>query len=88
LGATHQQLRSAQRIEMILIGILAGLMSAAGAVLVAWGLVHWVFEFEMQWSVWPWLLGVGICVPASLLTGKLVLNSVLHTPPWVVLRQN
>jgi len=88
LGATHLQLRSAQRIEMILIGILAGLMSAAGAVLVAWGLVHWVFEFEMKWTVWPWLLGIGVCVPASLLTGKMVLNSVLYTPPWVVLRQN
>ena len=87
LGATHQQLRSAQRIEMILIGVLAGLMSAAGAVLVAWGLVHWVFEFDMVWSVWPWLLGVGVCVPASWLTGKMVLRSVLHTPPWVVLRQ-
>ena len=88
LGATQQQLRRAQSIEMILIGILAGLMSAAGAVLVAWGLVHWVFEFEMKWSVWPWLLGIAVCIPASLLTGKLVLSSVLYTPPWVVLRQN
>lgn len=87
LGATNYQLRSAQRIEMILIGVLAGLMSAAGAVLVAWGLVHWVFEFEMQWSVWPWVLGLVVCVPASWLTGSLVLKSVLNTPPLVVLRQ-
>lgn len=87
MGATNLQLRRAQRIEMILIGLMAGLMSSIGAVLVAWGLVHWVFEFDMTWTLWPWLLGVAVCVPASWLTGTLVLRGVLHTPPLVVLRQ-
>jgi putative ABC transport system permease protein len=86
LGATNRQLASAQRIELLMIGALAGLMAAAGATLAAWALATWVFEFPMQWSLMPWILGVAICMPGAWMAGSVVLRGVLRSPPLLILR--
>ena len=86
LGATNQQLSSAQRIELLMIGALAGLLSAAGATLAAWALSVWVFEFAMQWSIVPWVLGLVVCMLGAWLAGSWVLRGVLSTPPLLTLR--
>ncbi len=86
LGATNQQLSRAQRIELLMIGALAGLMAAAGATLAAWGLSVWVFQFAMQWSLTPWILGLVVCMPGAWLAGSVVLRGVLRTPPLLILR--
>lgn len=86
LGATNQQLSSAQRIELLMIGALAGLLAAAGATLAAWALSVWVFEFAMQWSIMPWVLGLVVCMLGAWLAGSWVLRGVLSTPPLLTLR--
>ena len=86
IGATNAQLSSAQRIELLGIGALAGLMAATGATIAAWALAVWVFEFSMQWSLTPWLLGPAICMPGAWLAGSLVLRGVLKSPPLLILR--
>jgi len=86
IGATNEQLSRAQRIELLGIGALAGLMAATGATLAAWALASLVFEFSMQWSLTPWLLGLAVCMPGAWLAGSLVLRGVLKSPPLLILR--
>ncbi|MFW8566899.1 ABC transporter permease [Orrella sp. 11846] len=86
LGATDRQLRSAQRLELLTIGALAGLMASAGATTIAWGLSRWVFEFAMVWSWLPWVTGLVVCMVAAWVAGSLVLRGVLQTPPLQILR--
>lgn len=86
IGATNAQLSRAQRVELLGIGALAGLMAATGATLAAWALATWVFEFSMQWSLTPWLLGLAVCMPGAWLAGSLVLRGVLKSPPLLILR--
>lgn len=87
LGASRRQLAAAQRIELLLVGGLAGLLAASGAVGVAWLLAEFVFEFSLAWSWWPWLAGIAMGVAASLAGGMLALAGVLKTPPLVSLRE-
>jgi len=85
-GATRQQLARAQRIELLAVGAMAGLLAAGAASLTAWALSEWVFEFDMKFSLWPWLLGVSVCMFGAWLTGALTLRGVLNTPPLAILR--
>ena len=87
-GATRRQLASAQRIELLAVGALAGLLAASGATLAAWALSHWVFEFDMRFSLWPWALGLSVCMLGAWLAGALVLRGVLKTPPLAILRHH
>lgn len=86
IGATNEQLSRAQRIELLGIGAMAGLMAATGATIAAWALATFVFEFSMQWSLTPWLLGLAVCMPGAWLAGSLVLRGVLRSPPLLILR--
>lgn len=86
LGATRRQLAQAQRIELLGVGALAGLMAAGGATLAALALSRWVFEFDATLSVWPWLIGLGVCMMGAWAAGALALRGVLQSPPLAVLR--
>ncbi len=86
-GASRKQLARVQRIELLSIGALAGLLAAGGATLAAWALSTWVFEFDMRLSLWPWILGVVVCMLGAWLAGALALRGVLKTPPLTILRQ-
>lgn len=87
-GATRRQLAGAQRIELLAVGALAGLLAAGGATLAAWALSHWVFEFDMRFSLWPWALGLSVCMLGAWLAGAVVLRGVLKTPPLHILRHH
>jgi putative ABC transport system permease protein len=87
-GATRRQLAGAQRIELLAVGALAGLLAAGGATLAAWALSHWVFEFDMRLSLWPWALGLSVCMLGAWLAGAVVLRGVLKTPPLHILRHH
>ena len=87
-GATRRQLAGAQRIELLAVGALAGLLAASGASLAAWALSHWVFEFDMRFSLWPWVLGLSVCMFGAWLAGAIVLKGVLKTPPLTILRHH
>jgi len=87
LGASRAQLNTALWLELLILGALAGLLAAAGATGTAWVLAHWVFDFPMTLSAWPWVAGVAGGMVAFLLGGRLALRGVLHTPPLAVLRE-
>lgn len=86
LGASRRQLGTAQAIELTLIGALAGLLAAGGALGVGWALAHWAFQFDYQprWSVLllSTLLGGGLALAA----GWISLRGVLRSSPLASLR--
>ena len=86
LGANAGQLRRSIRIELLLLGGLSGLLAAAGAVTVAALLAHYVLSIDFIFSWWPWALGVGLGLLATLLAGLLALRGILNTPPLSSLR--
>ncbi|MFX8692437.1 hypothetical protein ABTM44_18050, partial [Acinetobacter baumannii] len=69
--------------EFALMGLLAGLLAAAGATVIGVLLAVRIFEFDWVFNVWIF--------PAGALTGLLVamlaawfgLRPILQTPPWV-----
>jgi putative ABC transport system permease protein len=87
LGATRAQLARAQRIELLAIGGLAGLLAAAGAAAVAWALSRLVFDFQITLSFWPWVAGTVAGMLGAWAGGALALRGVLRTPPLVTLRE-
>ncbi|HEY0296506.1 MAG TPA: FtsX-like permease family protein [Bordetella sp.] len=87
LGATRGQLARAQRIELLAVGALAGLLAAAGATAVAWALATQVFDFTMSLSLWPWLAGPAAGMLVAWTGGALALRGVLRAPPLVSLRE-
>ncbi|MEN9763020.1 MAG: hypothetical protein RI906_2846 [Pseudomonadota bacterium] len=86
LGASRQQLATAQAIELALIGALAGFLAALGALSVGWAIAHWAFQFDYQprWSVvvFSTLLGGALTLAA----GWVSLRGVLRSPPLASLR--
>lgn len=86
LGATRRQLARAQRLEVLAVGGLSGLLAAAGASAIAWALSAFVFDFQITLSLWPWLLGVGVGMLAAWGGAALALRGVLRTPPLLTLR--
>lgn len=87
LGATRQQLARAQRIELLAVGGLAGALAAAGAGAVAYALSQRVFDFDITFTLWPWLAGIAAGMLAAWAGGALALRGVLRTPPLVTLRE-
>lgn len=87
LGATRGQLARAQRIELLAVGGLAGLLGAAGATAVAWVLSRQVFDFNITLSLWPWIAGIAAGMFGAWGGGALALRGVLRTPPLVTLRE-
>ena len=87
LGATRAQLARAQRIELLAVGALAGLLGAGGATAIAWVLSTQVFDFTITMRVWPWLAGMAAGMAGAWAGGALALRGVLRTPPLVTLRE-
>ncbi|MEI2417729.1 FtsX-like permease family protein [Orrella sp. JC864] len=87
LGATRAQLAQAQRLELLGLGALAGLLAAAGATAVSAALAHHVFNFALALHGWPWLAGAGAGALAAWAGGSLALRGVLRAPPLVTLRE-
>ncbi|MCW5298485.1 ABC transporter permease [Herbaspirillum lusitanum] len=87
LGATRQELAKAQRIEVMLIGSVAGLLAASGAAGIGWALAHYVFDFEWRFSPWLWLAGAGIGMACAVFGGWAGLRNVLSRPPLQTLRE-
>jgi putative ABC transport system permease protein len=86
LGATRQELARAQRIEVMLIGSVAGLLASSGAAAIGWALARYVFDFDWRFSVWLWLAGAGLGVVCALVGGWAGLRNVLSRPPLQTLR--
>ncbi|OZI61394.1 ABC transporter permease [Bordetella genomosp. 11] len=87
LGATRRQLARAQRIELLAVGGLAGALGAAGAGAVAWALSQRVFDFDITFSLWPWVASIAAGMLGAWAGGAWALRGVLRTPPLVTLRE-
>jgi putative ABC transport system permease protein len=87
LGASRQLLAQLQRTELLGIGCLAGFMASAMALLVGWGLTHFVFEFEWQPPWWAPLAGAALGALLAWAAGSLSLAGVLRQPVVQTLRR-
>ncbi|WP_154393105.1 FtsX-like permease family protein, partial [Bordetella pertussis] len=83
----RRQLARAQRLELLAVGGLAGLLAAGGATAVAWVLSTQVFDFAISLQWWPWLAGALAGMLGAWAGGALALRGVLRTPPLVTLRE-
>jgi putative ABC transport system permease protein len=87
LGASSAQLRRAHLAEFAVIGFLAGLLAALGAVAFGEVLATEVFGFAYLLRALPWLLGIGGGLLIALLGAWFALRPVLGQPPLVTLRE-
>ncbi|NYT81963.1 FtsX-like permease family protein [Alcaligenaceae bacterium] len=86
LGASGRQLKQALRVELSIIGIMAGLMAAFAAVAIAALLARHVFDFPLGIPWWPWVAGMAAGLAISLAGGSAALAGVLKTSPLASLR--
>ena len=87
LGARASLLRQVQRAELAGVGLLAGFLASAVAVLVGWALAHYVFEFTWTASLWVPLVGRVVGAVLALLAGWWGLREVLQRPVMDTLRR-
>ena len=86
LGASRRQVLASQRAEFAVLGLLAGLLAAAGATAIGWLIAQKVFQFPYQINHWVWLVGplLGLgCLGVNL---RAAARAVLNTPPLAALR--
>ena len=88
LGAGNRLLAQVQRAELLGVGALAGLLATSVAMVLGWGLAHYVFEFE--WTASPWVPVWGVIVGAVLAftAGWWGLRDVLRRPVVQTLRES
>ncbi len=86
LGARRSQVFGAAAIEFTLIGLLAGVLAAAGANLLGVVLAARVFELDVGFNPWLWLAGVVAGVVIVGATGLVATRRVVNHPPVEVLR--
>lgn len=87
LGADSRYLRSLHLSEFAVLGLLSGLFSAAGAVLLGWVLAHHVLDipYRSDWSIW--LTGVLGGMALVMLAGWLGTRRLVKLPPLAILRE-
>jgi putative ABC transport system permease protein len=87
LGASRSQILSAQRAEFLMLGLLAGILAAAGATAIGWAISRYVFDFPYQINYLVGLAGplAGLaCVAWNARAGA---RAALNHPPLLVLRE-
>jgi putative ABC transport system permease protein len=87
VGASSRLLAQVQRVELLGVGLLAGVLASAVASAVGWALARYVFEFA--WNPSPWVMLGGSLAGAllALAAGWWSLRSVLSTPVVATLRR-
>ncbi len=87
LGASRSQVLAAQRAEFMALGLLAGLLAAAGASAIGFLVARQVFQFSYHINHWIWLAGplLGVaCVAVNMVAGA---RAALSRPPMLALRE-
>jgi putative ABC transport system permease protein len=87
LGASRRQLQAAQIAEFLLLGSLAGLVAAGGAVAIGWSLAERVFNVRYDGDPLIWLYGIVGGGVAVTLAGWLGTRATVRQPPLAILRQ-
>jgi putative ABC transport system permease protein len=86
LGASRQHLSWAQITEFIFIGSFSGLLAALGASATGWALATYVFQFDLAFNPWVFLVGAVAGALIALVGGWVGLRQVLNYPPLATLR--
>jgi putative ABC transport system permease protein len=81
LGASGRQLLLSQLAEFILIGLLAGIVSALAATGLGYALATRVFHLPYQLNPWLWMIALAAGVLGVTLAGWLGTRGVLRQPP-------
>ncbi|MGM9426087.1 ABC transporter permease [Hydrogenophaga sp. MI9] len=87
VGASSKLLRDVQRVELLGVGVLAGVLASVVAIGVGWALAKYAFEFSWQPSPWVPLAGGLTGGVLALAAGWWGLRSVLRTPVVETLRR-
>ena len=87
LGADSRYLRRLHLSEFAVLGLLSGLFSAAGAVLLGWTLARFVVEIPYQTGIAIWLIGGLGGMSVVVLAGWLATRQVVQMPPLAILRE-
>ncbi len=77
----------AQMAEFVGIGLLAGVLAAAGSTAIGWLLAARAFDFPYAFSPMAWGLGIAGGVALASLGGWLGLRPVMNEPPLTTLRE-
>lgn len=86
LGASRAYLMQTQLGEFALIGLLSGLLAAAGATVIGALLAVRIFEFDWVFNAWIFPAGALAGLGVAMLAAWFGLRPILQTPPWVTLR--
>ena len=87
LGASRAQVAAAQRIEFIAIGLIAGLLSAAGAAAIGALIADRVLSLPYTVSPWLWVLGPALGAACVTLHALASVRAALSRPPVAALRE-
>ncbi len=87
LGASRRQVLAGLLSEFLVMGLLAGLLAAAGATLVGYVLARQIFDLPFVLNPWLWIAGVGGGALGVGLAGWLGARGVLRHPPLLTLRK-
>lgn len=86
LGARRRQLEQALRVELAVIGALAGLFAALGALVLGKVVSRQVFQLDLDTSLWLPVLAMGGGALFAGMVGWLGFRRLLATPPLLALR--
>ncbi len=87
LGADSRYLRRLHLSEFAVLGLLSGLLSAAGAVLLGWVLARFVLEIPYRTGITIWLIGALGGMSVVMLAGWLGTRRLTALPPLAILRE-
>jgi putative ABC transport system permease protein len=87
LGASRRLLLGSLWLEFSLLGCLAGLLAAGGAMGVTWALQQFVFKVAFSFYGWPWIAGPVLGMFLVSVTGLLACVHVVRMPPWRLLQE-
>ncbi|MFT5522050.1 MAG: putative ABC transport system permease protein, partial [Enterobacterales bacterium] len=87
LGASRTYLRRSLMTEFSLLGLLAGLMAAAGTELVAYGLYEYAFNLPFSLHGWLWIAGPLSGIIIISVAGNMAARSVISRPPMSSFRE-
>lgn len=87
LGAARRVVLAGVAAEFAVIGLLAGLLAAAGATAGGYFVATELFNLKYAADPWVWVAGLGLGVLLVGGAGTLAARSVVNTPPITTLRQ-
>jgi putative ABC transport system permease protein len=87
LGASRAQVAGAQRAEFLALGLVAGVLAAAGATAIGYVLAERVFQFPWQFNAAIWLAGPLAGLACTALNAWLGARAALNHPPMLALRE-